>query len=91
MKEQLNENKLGITLGIFFALLHAIWAILIGFGAGQRLIDLILPLHFIDMMITVTTFKIGAAVLLVILAFIGGYIAGWLFAVIWNWVIKKLK
>ena len=91
LKEQLNENKLGLTLGIFFALLHAIWAILVGFGAGQKLIDLILPLHFIDMMISIATFNIGTAVLLVILAFIGGYIAGWLFAVIWNWVTKRIK
>ena len=91
MKEQLNENKLGITLGIFFALLHAIWAILVGFGIGQKLIDLILPLHFIDMMVTVVNFNFGTALLLVILAFFGGYIGGWLFAAVWNWVNKKIK
>ena len=91
MKEELNENRVGLTLAIFFALLHAIWAILVGFGAGQKLIDLVMPLHFIDMMIPTATFSIGTAVLLVILAFIGGYIAGWLFALIWNWVIKRVK
>ena len=91
MKEELNENRVGLTLAIFFALLHTIWAILVGFGAGQKLIDLVMPLHFIDMMIPTATFSIGTAVLLVILAFIGGYIAGWLFALIWNWVIKRVK
>ena len=91
MKEGLNENRVGLTLAIFFALLHAIWAVLVGFGAGQKIIDLVMPLHFIDMLVNITTFNIGSAVLLVVLAFIGGYITGWLFVAIWNWIIKKVK
>lgn len=91
MKEHLNENKVGITLGIFFALLHAIWAILVGFGAGQKIINIIMPLHFIDIMVSIINFNFGVAILLIILAFLSGYISGWLFAAIWNLINKKIK
>lgn len=91
MKNHVNRTQLGLTLGIFSGLLHGVWAVLVGLGIGKVLIDWVLPLHFIDMAYSITNFSWGTAVMLVILAFIGGYICGWLVAAIWNWVIEKVK
>jgi len=83
------KNKVGLTVGLFCALLHAIWAILVGIGVGKSVIDSILPLHFISTTYNVITFSFVNALSLVILAFIGGYIIGWLFMLLWNWICKK--
>lgn len=84
VKEIIRKNHLGITLGVFFALLHAIWAFLVATGIGQRIFDWIFPLHFIDNMYYILDFNLATAVFLVIAAFIGGYVMGWLFAAMYN-------
>ncbi len=84
----MNNNKIGLTLGIFFALLHAVWALIVGLGIAKQAIDWILPLHFIDMLVGVLVFSWTSALLLVVMAFIGGYIAGWVYAWIWNLIGK---
>lgn len=90
MKDQLNKSKVGLTLGVFFAAWHALWAILVGIGWGQTLIDLILPLHFLDSLYyKITAFNFSTAVILIVLAFVSTYILGWLFAALWNWMKVK--
>jgi len=91
MKNKIDKNHLGLVLGIFFALLHLIWVLLVLLGVGQAYIDWILPLHFIRLLVTISSFSIVSAVLLLVMAFIGGYVCGWLFAAVWNWVGKKVK
>ena len=91
MKNQVNRNQLGLTVGTFFALCHAIWVVFVGVGFAKPLIDWIIPLHFIDMSYSITVFSLGSAVTLVILAFLGGYISGWVLAGIWNWASKKVR
>ena len=85
----LNKNHVGLTMGIFVALLHALWAIIVAVGVAQVLLDWIFPLHFIDAIYSVMTFGFMTAILLVIMAFIGGYVMGWVFAALWNWISKK--
>lgn len=83
-----DKNKLGLTLGLFFALIHLVWAVIVLAGIGQQLIDWIMPLHFIDAAYSVSNFSVGSAGLLVVLAFVGGYISGWVLGAIWNKVAK---
>lgn len=85
----LNGSQLGLTLGIFFAAIHAIWAVLVASGRAQAFIDLVMPLHFLDMVYTITQFSLGVALTLVVLAFVCGYLMGWLFAALWNWTSKS--
>ena len=87
----INKNKLGLTVGIFAAILHAVWAILVGAGIAQTYLNWIFPMHFIGNVFQVANFSLMAAVLLIILAFIGGYICGWILGVVWNWVDKGNK
>lgn len=87
----INKNKLGLTVGLFAAILHAVWAILVGAGVAQTYLNWIFPMHFIGNIFEVVNFSLLTAVLLVILAFVGGYICGWILGALWNWVDKGNK
>lgn len=76
-------HKLGLTLGIFFAFLHAVWALLVGINVGQGVINWIMPLHFLDAIYNVLAFNFLTAVMLVVMAFIGGYVMGWIIGWLW--------
>ncbi len=88
---KLNKNHIGLTVGIFFAIIHAVWALIIAItpSSVQKFLDLIFPMHFLNNVYSVTSFNISYAVLLIIFAFVGGYICGWVFAAISNWFAKK--
>ena len=85
---KLNKNQVGLVVGVFAALMHLVWALLVAIGLGQTVVDWVLPLHFIDMLATILTFSLVNAVILIVMAFIGGYIIGWVFAALWNWLGK---
>jgi len=88
---KINANKLGLTIGIFVAALHALWAVLVAVGQDQvqAYLDWIFPLHFIGNVFQIMTFNLVSALILVVMAFVGGYICGWVLAWLWNMVDKK--
>ncbi len=87
----IDKNKLGLTLGILFALLHALWslAILVTQTGMQKFIDWIMILHSLSMAITIIPFNLVNALILVAFTFVSGYVTGWIFAAIMNSVKKK--
>ncbi len=85
---KLDGNKVGLALGIFAAICHLVWVIAVAIGI-QKFVDWILLLHSIQLDLTLTSVAILNAVLLIVIAFIGGYIVGWVFAAVWNWVAKR--
>ena len=87
----INKNKIGLTLGILFALLHAVWALLVGLGYAQPFLDWIMKLHFMGMPLLIGGFSLGRAITLIVVTFIAGFIFGWLFGAIWNWLGNKVK
>lgn len=90
MANKLNKNQVGVTLGIFAAVCHLVWLVAVALGI-QKFVDWILLLHSIQLDVILTQVVILNAVLLVVLAFIGGYIVGWVFAALYNWAGKKFK
>lgn len=89
MKKGVCKHRLGLTVGLFSFLLHAVWAGAVGFGVGQKFINWIFPLHFIDIAYSVLPFSAGSALLLVFWAFVVGYFMGWVLGWLWeltqNW------
>jgi len=85
----LNKNKTGLAIGIFAAACHLLWALCVLAGVAQTFINWVLPLHFISILVSISAFNITNALLLVIAAFVGGYVTGWLFAALWNWIAKS--
>lgn len=87
----MNANKVGLTLGSLFALVHLVWAILVRLGFGDNILGGIMRLHFISCPAAIAPFSIGTAIFLVVIAFVGGYALGWLFAMFYNYYDKKCK
>jgi hypothetical protein len=93
MAEKISKNRLGLTLGIFFALIHAVWAIVISImpSATQTMLNWVFMLHFLDPIYKITAANLINGLMLVILTFISGYVVGWVFAGIYNFIAKKIK
>lgn len=90
MAEKLSKNRVGVALGLFAALVHLVWLVAVAVGA-QKFVDWILLMHSIRLDLVLTSVVLLNAVILIVVAFIGGFIVGWVFALIWNWVAKKVK
>ncbi len=82
-------QKIALVVGKFCALLHVIWAVLVALGVGQTYLDFIFSLHFIGNVYTVASFNFLNALVLIVMAFVGGYLATLLFFAIWKWM--KIK
>ena len=87
MTEKLNPKQLGLTIGLFAALAHLIWLIAVAFGI-QSFVDWILLLHSIQINVTLTNVVILNGIILIIMAFVGGFIIGAVFAWIYNLAAK---
>ncbi len=90
MADELNPKRTAITVGTFAALVHAVWAAIVALGFAQGLLNWAMRLHFLNIAITVSAFGAITAATLVVVAFIGGAAAGWIFSLAWNWA-KKCK
>ncbi len=91
MADKLNPKQVGVTTGLFAAILHAAWSILVAIGVAQQLSSWLIGLHFVSDQHTVTGFNIGTAVLLIVVAFVAWFVLGWVFASLYNWTAKKVK
>jgi len=89
----IDKNNLGLIVGIFLAVVHAIWALIIAVipSTFQEFLDWLLDIHFLEPVWKITKFSFLNAIYLIIITFIFGYILGWLFAWIHNWLSKKAQ
>jgi thiamine transporter ThiT len=78
----LTPHRAGLTTGIFFALLHLVWAVLVFAGVAQMLLDFGLPLHFINIPFTMKPFDLSKAGMLIFLTFVVGYVLGCVFVLL---------
>ena len=76
--------KTAITLAILLMLFHAGWAATVAVGWAQPLIDFILRLHFIQPFYVILPFDFATALKLLAMTGATGFIAGLVFATIWN-------
>jgi len=86
---QVNKNKVGIVVGSLFGLWHLTWSLLVAFGVAQVVINWIFRLHFIQPPYNITAFNVGTAVTLIVVTAAIGFVMGWLFGAIWNWLHSK--
>ena len=82
----INRHKLGLLFGSFLGLCHFVWAWLVLSGMAQTLTDWIFRLHFIQPPYTILPFNPGAAVGLILVTSVTGYLSGWVLGAIWNWL-----
>ena len=86
----INRQKFAMTLGVFAAVMHLIWVVLVALNLAQPLSGFIHKMHFIDKQHMFTEFSLGRSIGLLVLAFIVAYIVGSIFATIWNKIHKPV-
>ena len=79
-----NPNKVGLTFGSVLGGWHLVWAILVALNWAQPLYDFILWAHMIHLQITIGPFDLIAAVTLIVITSIVGYLFGCIGALVWN-------
>ncbi len=89
--KKLSEHQIGVAFGVFMGLMHAGWALVVSLGFAQTWLDFILGLHFLNNPIVVAAFDMQKAVMLVVVTSVVGYVAGFVFAKVWNFVMTKSK
>jgi hypothetical protein len=87
MKER-NEKKIALTVGLFAGVVHLIWTLFIIIGFAQPLLNFIFWVHMVDNPYIVTGFTFSQSIMLIIATFAVGYIAGLIFAKVWNAIHK---
>ncbi len=76
----MSKNTLGLIVGSFLALFHAVWSLAVAImpAALQSFMNWVLTIHHISLPMTIITpFVLANAVMLVIFTFVMGYICGW--------------
>jgi hypothetical protein len=81
---RINPHSFGVVFGIFLAVWHALWSLLVWLGAAQPLIDLIFRLHMITPPYKIDAFNLGTAAALVLVTAVIGYVMGWIVGFLWN-------
>jgi hypothetical protein len=82
----INPVKAGLTLGALMGVWHLCWSILVALHWAQPVIDFVFWMHFIKPVYVVGAFDPAIAAVLVVITSIIGFVIGWLFALLWNWV-----
>ena len=89
--KKLSEHQTGLALGAFFGLMHVVWALVVSLGFAQTWLDFIFSLHFLENPFVVFVFDMQKAVMLVAVTAGVGYVAGFVFAKVWNLVMAESK
>lgn len=86
VQRTLSPVKTGLVLALFLGAWHFLWALLVALGWAQPLIDFVFWLHLIKPVYVIEPFQIGIAALLVIITGTIGFVIGYIFAALWNWL-----
>ncbi|MDP2665086.1 MAG: hypothetical protein Q8P23_00330 [bacterium] len=82
----LNPTKTGLAVGKLVGGVHLVWAILVALGWAQWLVNFSMWAHMVSVPLVVGAFNLTAAVTVIIVATAIGYVLGYAFAKIWNWL-----
>lgn len=89
--KKLEEHQVGLAVGAFAGLVHAVWAAAVFLGLAQVWMDFVLGLHFLDNPFVLSDFDLTKAATLVAATAVVGYVVGFVFAKVWNVVLTKAK
>ena len=81
-----SPNKIGLALGALIGGWHVGWALLVAVGWAQWVLNFVFWMHFLKPPYTVGPFSAGIAVILILVTATVGYVFGYIFGVLWNWI-----
>ena len=87
---QISEKKAAMLLATFAVTMHVMWSALVALGFAQSYVNWMLGMHFISApTVIVGAFDIVTAISLIASVAIVAYIAGYIFALVWNRAFVK--
>lgn len=89
MNQLVSPPKTALTFGVLLGGWHLVWSLLVALGWAQALLDFVFWAHMLSLPIVVKAFDAVAAVTLIIITTIIGYIFGYAMAIIWNWAHRS--
>jgi len=81
---QIEPLRAGLIAGLFLAVIHAAWALLVMVGWAQWLMNFVFWAHFITPVYHIESFEAGRAATLIGIVFVAGAAMGWVAALLWN-------
>ena len=87
--ERMQNHKVGLALGGVIASWHMLWSLFVVTGFAQGLLDFIYSIHFLTNPFTVMDFNFVHAITLVVVTGVVGYIFGYYFSMLWNWLHNR--
>lgn len=81
---KLKVGSTAMVFGVFMALVHLVWMLMVMFGVAQWYLNWILGLHLVSNPYKILPFNLVTAATLIVVTFAVGYVGGWIFAFIWN-------
>ena len=82
----IKPGRAGVAVAALFGLWHLFWAVCVVLGIAQWLINFVFWLHFLHSPFTVAAFSWSTALLLILVTGTVGFLFGFVFAVLWNWL-----
>jgi hypothetical protein len=82
----INPNKAGLAFGALLGLYHLCWSFLVAIGWAQALMDFVFRIHFLKPVFVVEGFSFLFALILIVVTSVLGYVLGYVFAALWNWL-----
>jgi hypothetical protein len=79
-----NPHKVGLVIAALIGGWHMIWSVLVLIGWAQPILDFVFWAHMIKPVYCVKPFDPMAAVMLIVITAVIGYIFGFVGAIIWN-------
>ena len=79
-----NKKTVGLVFGAVLGGWHLVWSLLVLSGVAQGLYDFIMWAHMIHLPIVVGPFDATAAITLIIVTSVVGYVFGYTGAWVWN-------
>ena len=82
----LNPKKVGLAVGKLVGGVHLVWSILVLLGWAQALVNFSLWAHMVSVPVVIEAFNLTAAITVILVATAIGYVLGYIFAKIWNYL-----
>ena len=86
---RIDPVRAGLIVGLFLALFHAFWALLVALGWAQPLMNFVFWAHFITPPYRIEPFEWARAAILVGFVFIVGAVMCMLAAFLWNALARE--
>ncbi len=88
---KLHGGAVGLATGVLVALGHVVWAVTVGTmpDVALKFLNFKFAMHFVSMPVTLQAFSWGGVIALVVYSFVVGYIAGRVFATVYNLFARK--